>query len=393
MTREIIQEEAYQAIIKNDGNGMLVMATGSGKSYIAIRYMDYIYKQNPTCTIYICVPTTRLRDTNWDDEFKKFGYGYLLNNVKKICYASSHKIDDKIDLLVLDEAHNITELRTEIFTNKPTSILCLTATPPTNKIKIKLFKDNNIDKIIYHLPLDKAVEYGIVSPYKITVVECRLNSTDRNIKAGSKAHGYFQITEQANYDWLSKAIGKLMYQNTEQSKKSREAMIIKRVQFLKGSKTKLEIAKWIKENLFEKSKRNLIFAGNIEQAETLSDFTYHSKKKNDDDLNRFIKGDINELACVDALNEGHNLNSVDNALVVQCFSDPRVLTQRVGRLIRYKEGHQGHVYVICCINTRDEEWVKKSLESFNPLFIEYIRFENLKKHYVQRQNQDDMQEF
>ncbi len=394
MNREIIQKEAVDSIIEADGTGILSMATGSGKSFITIQYIKHLYDQNPNVVVYICVPTQKLRDENWDNEFKKFKLGYLLNNIRKICYASAHKVaDENIDLLVLDEGHNITELRSEIFTNEPKRTLLLTATMPTNKLKIKLFKSLNLNKVIYHLPLDKAVEYGLVSPYKITIVECRLDNTEKYIKAGSKSHGYFQITEQAQYEYLTKAIGKLMYMNTPQSKKSREMMIIKRVQFIKGLKTKFEIAKFIKDKLIDESDKLLIFAGNIAQAEELSKHTFHSKKKDHTDFNNFVNDKINELACVDALNEGVNLNAVDKAIIVQCFSDPRVLTQRVGRLIRFKEGHRGEIFIICVVNTRDEEWVKNSIKDFDPLSIEFIRFENLKNNYVQRKNQNDMQDF
>ena len=54
------------------------------------------------------------------------------NNVESLCYASGSKVKgNEYDLVIMDEAHKITELSYEFFKdNKIKKIIALTATEP-----------------------------------------------------------------------------------------------------------------------------------------------------------------------------------------------------------------------------------------------------------------------
>ena len=68
-----IQDEALQTWVDNKCVGALAMATGSGKSKVALLAIDYIIKTLKVKKPKICliVPTESLRDHNWLEEFKK----------------------------------------------------------------------------------------------------------------------------------------------------------------------------------------------------------------------------------------------------------------------------------------------------------------------------------
>ena len=132
--RGIVQEEAKQAVIKNNG-GMIAMATGSGKSRVAVEVAKY-YINSIDKSLSLLVPTEKLRDENWKEEYSKWGADYLWSPTIRLCYASASKIQNKdFELAILDEGHNITELSSEFFSNnKVERTVLLTATPPSDPV-------------------------------------------------------------------------------------------------------------------------------------------------------------------------------------------------------------------------------------------------------------------
>src|SRR5210317_1714301 len=86
-------------------------------------------------SILIVVPTEKLRDVNWKEEFAKWSASYIYeNNVERACYVSANKIFNKrYDMVILDEVHNITENNSLFFgQNSAKEVIGLTATMPDN---------------------------------------------------------------------------------------------------------------------------------------------------------------------------------------------------------------------------------------------------------------------
>ena len=123
-------------------HGTLAMCTGSGKSRIGILALEKL--DHSDAKFCIIVPTVKLRDSDWDNEFIKWGKQDILDKTDKYCYKSISKIKKtkKYDCVIFDEVHNLTE-NNSIFlaNNKINAILGLTATPPED-----IEKKNIIDK-------------------------------------------------------------------------------------------------------------------------------------------------------------------------------------------------------------------------------------------------------
>ena len=85
----------------------------------------------------------------------------------------------------------------------------------------------------------------------------------------------------------------------------------------------------------------------------------------------FQEGLLTRLSCVEALNEGINIPDVDGSIMVQVRSSDIKLIQRIGRNIRFKEGHEAHIYIIVCKNTQDEVWFNKASLNLEENRIEY----------------------
>lgn len=371
MIREKIQESNKLIWYNNNCKGTLALATGTGKSKIAV---DVVKENKEWKTIFLVVPTEKLRDENWKDEFKKWNASKDYYRIERICYASMAKtiVDETIDLVILDEAHNLTEANSIFFkNNKIERILGLTATPPEDEIKKVIFKEYCPVLSVYSL--DEGVKDGIIAPYEIVVIECRLDNEDKYIKGGSKDKP-FLTTEQKHYEYLSKKILQLQFARKPEIAKW---AILERMRFIYKLKSKTKVAKSIVENLI-KDDRSLIFCGGIEQAEELCKYTFHSKSS-DKWLNQFIKGKINHLSSIRCLNEGMNIPLLESALIVQINSKEKDIVQRIGRIVRMREGHLARIYVLSVINTVDEVWTKKALSQFNPLNITYSSYKNFVK--------------
>lgn len=373
MTKEQIQDriqkEAKESIEKNSGRGLLAMCTGSGKSRIPILYAQD--KKNKVQRIAVIVPTEILRDSGWKEEFKKWKALSLYKSTELLCYASAHKITGKeYDLVILDEAHNITELSAEFFkSNTVRDIIALTATPPEKEEKQEILSSLGL-KTTYTLTLEKGVELGIIAPINIHVIYTELDKVRKNVKMGNKERPFFQ-TEQKAYEYHTQSVD-YAYETYNYDKL--KFLIMNRARFIYNLNSKLEAAKMILDELFEE--RNIIFCGSVEQAEKISEHTFHYKSGKTA-LNQFIAQEIDELACVSALNEGHNLPMIDNAVIIQLNSNALNLIQRIGRVCRWREGHEANVYLLICKDTQDEKWAESALKDFDKSSIKY--YDNVKQ--------------
>lgn len=375
--REKVQEEAKQAVIKNNG-GMVAMATGSGKSRVAVELAKHYFNSENDYHTGLIVPTEKLRDENWREEFNKWSAEDIWERTERLCYASASKIKNfNFPLVILDEGHNITELSAEFFLNNDVKrTVLLTATPPTDMIKREIIASLNID-LVYEVSLDQAVRLGFVAPYKLTVITVPLDNVTKNITGGSKAKP-FMTTEAATYSYLNKLISSNMNDSTPFGKKKLQFSILKRMQFIYKIPSKTAVVKFLLNKVIPEDDRTIIFCGNIEQAEDVCKTTYHSKSGNQY-YDAFKNEQINRLSCVKAINEGHNFPGVDSAIIAQLNSKEKDLIQRIGRIIRFRPEHEAHIYIVISEGTQDEKWLENATENLNQSKIEYVRFFQFKQ--------------
>lgn len=381
LTKEQKQDLIQQAARKawNDGGqwGLLAMATGTGKSKIAVDEVKDYYTDN----IYLVVPTEKLRDNNWEDEFKKWGAEKEYSSLHRYCYASINKVRGQIiDLVILDEGHSLTELNSQFFLNNSIKrVMVLSATPPdpkgnkTDQEKVQLFKQFRI-KTDFYYPLEQARKDGLAPTPEIWIVETNLDNTVKYIEAGNKANRFMQ-TEQQRYDFLSKIIKQLMI-----SKKSDVVKwkAMERRRLIAGSIAKKNVTKRLIE-VASPGNRTLVFGGTIPQIdELLGEYVYHSKagEKGSQMLERFIAKELDILGCVDALNEGMNLSDLDVGIISQVSSSIRELVQRIGRF-RWRPNHIPVIYIVVAVGTVDEDWLAKALEGLGDIKLKYIHAKNI----------------
>ena len=300
LIREKVQNEAIQAVVDNNG-GMVAMATGSGKSKVAVELAKYYFNPNNDYHAALLVPTEKLRDENWLEEFTKWEASNVWKHTERLCYASASKVKGyDFPLAILDEGHNITELSSEFFLNNEVErTVLLTATPPTDMVKRQILSDLGIE-LVYELTLDQAVRLGFVAPYKITVVTVPLDNSTKNIPGGNKANP-FMTTEAATYAYCNKRVQQCFGDQTPQGKAKMKFAILNRMQFIYKIPSKTAVIKFLLDKVIPKEDRTIIFCGNIEQAEEVCPTFYHSKSSSVA-YDAFKNESINRLSCVKAVN-------------------------------------------------------------------------------------------
>lgn len=392
LIRESVQDEALQvSVVQGNKYSIKAIATGVGKSKIGIDRIKQVVSENKKANIYIVVPTQKLRDEGWKNEFKKWKATKIYNsNVKRICYDSLNKIKDEvIDLLILDEIHNITPNSSEVFKNNTVvEAIGLTATPPP-KYHEKTALLNKLGFVVdYILSLEEATKLRLVAPFKIKIIELELDTVNKNIKSGNPANPFYQ-TEAAKYKYLD---------DIAEENITNKFAVLNRMRFIYDLPSKNEAAKFI-TSLLPKEERSILFCSGIEQTIELCSHRFFSRPtckqtdpldkqrrvnrilaeyRGDMDLKKFIKGTINQIACVNSLDEGHNIPKLDIAFVIQGTNSDRKMIQRIGRFLRNRLGHEALIIILCVKGTVDERWINNALQEVDKDKIERIRFEDLK---------------
>jgi superfamily II DNA or RNA helicase len=363
-----IQEHGFQYWKDAGRRGTIEAATGVGKTRIGIMAISEQLTKDPKSLVYIIVPTETLRDTGWPDEFAAMSLSHLTSQVKIICYSSLPKVKLKrdLDLIIFDEIHHLTELKTALFNpeaeHKVWNILGLTATLPNKKRgEDATAKRDLIDSIapsIYQVPLKLAVKLELTADFDIKVFEFFLNTTHKCVTSQNKGNP-FQTTEAAYYIYLTKMVQRMLMAKKEGAK---FAWLGKRRQFLVNLKSKeLLAAEVIEKMTRDSSKRTLVFCGGIEQSKKLVGEKIYNSKSDDSQLKAFKAKQINILGVVNALNEGENIEDLDQSLVVQLDSNELNILQRIGRNIRFRPGHKALIVILVAKGTADEKWASSAL--------------------------------
>lgn len=436
--KDKIQQTGLLSYKQNNCRSLIAACTGSGKSRIGVLACEDVVNNRPEAKILIVVPTQKLRDKNWQDEFEKWGAMKIYKkNIVRCCYASLAKFTGEyFSLVILDEAHNITENNSQFFTNNTWfAILGLTATPPKAGETKQIL--NILCPTTFVYTLDQGVKHGVVAPYEIYIVKTELDEIRRNIVVELKDGRKFNVTEKERYEFLCKVIedtrtklAKLgeacnetkfcdfsftreefdKAEHYKLKKKEFEVFIngftedykidlrkyrenkqqlefwtnkhkfqmLDRMRFIYNLESKKEAAQYLLENFINEDAKTIVFCGSIKQANELcGENVFHSSVK-DTALIKFLNDLIKRLGVVEALNEGQNIENVEIEVVVQVNSNEKDIIQRIGRSVRYREGHVALIFIFCCKDTQDESWVTKALKNLDESRITEIEISDLK---------------
>ena len=356
-----IQKEIVDSL-EDKPHGRLILAPRVGKSKIAI---DIIKRDKPTSILWV-TPSSKLADEDIPAEFDKWGAKKYKKKLTTCTWMGLHKMRGYYTTIYLDEEQFATEnnmlpLLSGVL--KCGNLITMTGTASKHDHKKELYIRLDL-KVLVNLSINTAVDMKLLANYSIKVVKVDM-STKKNLEAGNKTNR-FMTSELKQYQYLDASTQEaiMMHRGDATFK------ILARMRAIKNSPAKQEAAEWLVNHL---EGRKLIFSATIKQAESLSKHTYHSKTDNID-LHKFMDGEIDTIAMVNAGGTGFTYKEVSHLVLTQTDSDKNGLTsQKISRTLLNQKNYQATIWILQLNNTKDEAWVGSVLQNFDPEKIELDR--------------------
>ena len=372
-TLRTYQKDAIKSWKNNGKEGILKMATGTGKTWTALIGIGDIASSSDL--IVISVPIKDLVD-QWaeeikevfdspqilkcysDNDWKRRLKPFLLSNSNNLRFmittnASSEIIVDKVGKIdyefdtyyIFDEVHHMgTQNKREKVLDKISNsegLMGLSATPERNDDDETDALFGYFGDIVFNYPLSKAIREGFLSQYEYHVNVVSLNEDERE--------EYMEISKQ-----ISKRVAMKDFESFEDEVVKADdlkPLFAKRSRILKECKEKHRKTIEILQNNPYLG-RTIVFTGSRnhleEVAEGISNDTnysyplkFHAKTDNRDEvLNQFEKGHHDILIGIKCLDEGIDVPECNNAVILSSSTTEREFTQRRGRVLRQSDNNK-----------------------------------------------------
>lgn len=365
------QHQAIANWLENKGRGTLKMATGSGKTIIALAIALELYQQIGLQVLLIICPYRHLvsqwareckkfnlnpiiamtRVDNWQQELSNQLYNLrttpqsfltlITTNSTLISegFQSQLKYFPDKTLIVGDEAHNLGSSRLE--SSLPRNIglrLALSATPERQYDELGTTALLNYfgDIIQPEFTLSDAIKQGALVHYLYYPVFVELTDT-----------------EAANYANLTKRIGWSLHKNPSfQNNDSLTSLLTKRSRLIATAANKLTCLKKLMISRLHTS-HTLFYCGDghlaneIRQIDAVTHilgkelgyrvntYTTDTSLAERERLRRqFELGELQGLVAIRCLDEGIDIPAIKTAIILASSSNPRQFIQRRGRILR-----------------------------------------------------------
>lgn len=392
MTREDMLREILSL---KGSNWLLELATGTGKSKMALEKVKQLTFVMSKATLLIVVPRN-VHKENWEKEVKKWWPKCPLS-ITYTTYVSFPKFKGDWDFAIFDECHHLSERCREALCdfNIGHSVLCSATVSKNLKDELKEVFD---DLVSYKKDLRDVIEDEILPDPRVYLWPLKLNTQfpTESIWKNPKAKGRLlecswaerwnfikqrtnpvriYCTEQQYYSDLCSQIDywKKRYQRTRGpiAKNKWLRLCADRLKWLSDKKVK-----YLHQLLPSLLKyRTLTFCNSIEQTELLGEYCINSKNASSvQHLEDFNDGRIDHITACSMLNEGMNLTNCQVGIYANLNSSETIIKQRMGRLLR----HPNPVIIVPYYKgTREEELVQTMLEDYNPELVTTI--DNIKE--------------
>ena len=280
-------------------------------------------------------------------------------------YLSLNKHDpNDYDIVYLDEVHSLLNSHRLFLENYKGKILGLTGTPPKHHGSEKGIMVNNFCPVVYSFQADDAVENNILNDYKIFVH--MLSLSEKKDYLVKNKNNSFLTSEKLNYQYWS--------QRVESGAGNLHMLRVMRMRAIMEYPSKERYTKKLLASITQKSKV-IVFANTQEQADKLSQYSYHSNNaRSEENLQLFKDSQINCLTTVHQLSEGVNIPNLKQGIILHAYGNERKSAQRIGRLLRLNPDETAVVHILCYKNTIDEQWVKTALDGFDKSKVTYKTF-------------------
>lgn len=409
------QDEAVNNWLNNKKHGFFVMATGTGKTWTALR-AAYMVTEEENILLVICAPYKHLvrqwyedvqkiypdsatimissENSSWDQELtdailnsKYNGAGTIIaiSTIVSFNLARFERIVQKTDMkrmLIVDEAHRFKNLSQEI-RDKYSYMLGLSATPSSKKDDQNAIElVNYFGGQVFNLPIEYAIQkkylvqyrYHPIYVYATESEESLFDSYSHKMASCFKGDICIDVEKLAKYKR-----SRLRVISMASEKINRLDWILSQIEENNHFIVYCGDGRLFEDNQ-EEGKRHIQYIKEIldQKGFKVSQFTAEENMK--DRMQRvdaFNRGMIDSMVAIRCLDEGINIPSIKGALLLSSNDDLREFVQRRGRILRtFKDEYTGeekdiaNIYdVIVLPNTSNMNFAKIELRRF----YEYAR--------------------
>jgi len=379
------QQIATQSWFSNDCRGILEMATGTGKTYVAIKSIEELFKREGKLAVVITVPTVHLVD-QWQTKLGKFGYrgvkifgsfsqwkrkvateidDFKLGYLPLLVFITTHDtfcshefigLVSSLEraLLIADEVHGVgSPHRREGLLETYKYRLGLSATPERlfDEIGTTIIK-NFFGEVVFKFTLKDAISDGWLSPYEYYPIFVGLEDD-----------------EFSRYLKMSKKIGRFYnsIKDTEKREEIIKKFLISRRNILKNARQKLREFEKLIRQLFMKGEIHhcLVYCSpdsprqmrGVQQILNSADIIQHKFTASESAgerkriLQSFEDGKYRALVAMKCLDEGVDIPSTYIAIILSSSTNPREYIQRRGRILRKVTGKKAKIYDFIVVPT------------------------------------------
>ncbi|MEO5347006.1 MAG: DEAD/DEAH box helicase family protein [Magnetococcus sp. YQC-9] len=360
------QKAAYEAWVKAEGRGVVVLPTGAGKTLIARLAITRIQRDT-----LILAPTINLVQ-QWHDQLGQafgepigmlgggeFQFAPITVSTYDSAYIYMEKIGNRFGLLICDECHHLPAP-----TTRHAALMCvapyrlgLTATPErSDGGEEDLF--NLLGSLVYRCEIAD-LEGEFLAPYRLEQIPVILDDDER--QAYDAAYGHYRDFARSTGVNLSKPNGWSQFiMVCSRSREGRDAMAAYRLQkrLARASRAKLRMV-WslLRRHRHEQA---LLFTDDNDTAYAIGETFFlpvitHKTKITERSrfLEGFRSGELPFLVNSRVLNEGIDLPEVSVGIIVSGSASIREHVQRLGRLLRPRAGKQAILYELVSQDTAE----------------------------------------
>jgi len=341
---------------------MIIASTGIGKSKIAMDLIQELKGILKFEKILILVDNTKLRDSNWKDDFEKWGMKDVYNSIVEMnTYQTVYKWNKPLTnyLIIADEVDfaftSINGYGKLFKTYKNCNILGMTGYVAEEK---RVFMAKHLPCLIEYTQ-EQAQKDGLLNSTPITFIKYDLGrNKDILVKHPG---GQFYQSENGSYNYCEKQLKAIVIKLS----KAREAGFpddIKKLEHklkMQGMFRAMVIyksnasAEWAKKLVkyimkLDKVSKTVIFSKRTDQADKITTHTYHGKNKavvNEATFEAFNSGKIRQMALVDKINRGVNMVDLNYAIFETFDSSDTKLRQKLGRMMRLDPDDLANLFI------------------------------------------------
>ncbi len=363
------QKTAIRNWKENDYGGIFEMATGTGKTFAAVGCIKELQKIQETLQVVIACPFDNIErqwkqelakwgfdsavtsgDTKWDQHMKdkiasletrNRNISIIITTYKTFCTDKFISIVESCNaplLLVADEVHNAgASAHISGLTNAYNYRLGLSATleryfdPDGTALLQRFFGDT-----VYTLDLQSAIERKFLVGYYYHPIHVDLNEE-----------------EYEKYSSYTKVIARLWNSKKPEDREKLELALINRSRIILNAESKIvKFKEWVQEHkdgleyalIYCSEKQMDTVKKTLDKSAIINREITHKNPSNpvmrSDIIKKFSKGLFNAIVANRVLDEGADIPSAKNCIMLASTGNPKQFIQRRGRVLRrFKEGY------------------------------------------------------